>query len=61
MAEASAGGVREASPSDARSEPQASEAASWCDVPVELPPPGRMAVFEADGLRLVLCNAEGVA
>ena len=26
-----------------------------------VPPPGRMAVFEADGLRLVLCNAEGVA
>jgi nitrite reductase/ring-hydroxylating ferredoxin subunit len=31
----------------------------WQEVNVPLPPPGRMAVFEAAGLRLVLCNAGG--
>jgi nitrite reductase/ring-hydroxylating ferredoxin subunit len=33
--------------------------ASWLDVPVALPSPGRMTVFEAAGQRLVLCNAGG--
>ena len=31
----------------------------WQDVPVALPPAGGMTAFEAEGLRLVLCNAEG--
>ena len=31
----------------------------WQDVPVALPPPGGMTAFEAEGFRLVLCNAEG--
>ena len=60
MSEAGADGVRGgASACDPRSEPQASEAAGWCDVPVALPPPGRMTAFGAAGLRLVLCNAGG--
>jgi naphthalene 1,2-dioxygenase ferredoxin component len=33
--------------------------ARWLTVPVALPPPGRMAPFEASGQRLVLCNAGG--
>jgi len=36
-----------------------SEDGAWCEVGVPLPPPGRMAAFEAGGLRLVLCNAAG--
>jgi nitrite reductase/ring-hydroxylating ferredoxin subunit len=43
-----------------RSEPQASEGAGWHEIPVSLPAPGRMVVFEAGGERLVLCNADGV-
>jgi len=34
---------------------------AWHDVAVALPPPGGMAVFDAGGLRLVLCNADGAA
>ena len=34
-------------------------AEAWRDLPLALPPPGRMAAFEADGLRLVLCNVSG--
>jgi len=32
---------------------------AWREVPVPLPPPGRMAAFELDGRELVLCNAAG--
>src|SRR5512145_2074126 len=49
-----------ASALDPRSEAQPSEAASWLDLGVPLPPPGRMTAFEAGGQRLVLCNAGGV-
>ncbi len=34
-------------------------AEAWREVAVPLPAPGRMASFEAGGLRLVLCNAGG--
>src|SRR5262245_54764242 len=34
---------------------------TWYDVAVPLPPRGRMVAFEAGGLRLVLCNADGEA
>jgi len=60
VSEARADGVCRGAPAlDPRSEPQASEAAGWRDVPAALPPPGRMVGFEAGGLRLVLCNAGG--
>jgi nitrite reductase/ring-hydroxylating ferredoxin subunit len=38
---------------------EASVASAWLDLDVPLPPPGGMTVFEARGLRLVLCNAGG--
>jgi nitrite reductase/ring-hydroxylating ferredoxin subunit len=38
---------------------EASVASAWLDLHVPLPPPGGMTVFEAGGLRLVLCNAGG--
>ena len=40
-------------------EAQAAAGAGWRDVPVPLPPPGRMAAFELGGLELVLCNVAG--
>jgi nitrite reductase/ring-hydroxylating ferredoxin subunit len=33
--------------------------ARWLEVPVALPPPGRMAPFEAGGRELILCNVAG--
>jgi nitrite reductase/ring-hydroxylating ferredoxin subunit len=59
VADARATEFGEASTVDPRSEPKASEAAGWADIPVALPPPGGMAAFELDGLELVLCNAAG--
>ena len=38
---------------------EASAQSPWLDVSVPLPRPGGMTVFEAGGLRLVLCNAGG--
>lgn len=43
----------------ARSDAQPADERGWRDVPVPLPPPGRMAAFEVGGLELVLCNVAG--